>query len=101
MSASSARRAFARDALLTVWVSPGATRECVRGVTEQGVRVAVAAPPERGKANQAVARLIATELGLRPSAVEIVSGATARRKVLRLRGMAPEQLDRWLARKAR
>jgi len=48
------------------------------------IRVRVTAPPERGKANREVVKLLARELGIAPSAIEIVRGAGSRRKTLRI-----------------
>jgi uncharacterized protein YggU (UPF0235/DUF167 family) len=46
----------------------------------------VAAPPEDGKANAAVCRLLAAALGVSPRDVQIVSGATNPEKVARVAG---------------
>ena len=50
------------------------------------IRVRVVAPPERGKANREVVKLLARELGLAPSALEIARGAGSRRKTIRIKG---------------
>ncbi len=50
------------------------------------IRVRVAAPPERGKANREVVKLLARELGIAPSALEIARGAGSRRKTIRIKG---------------
>ncbi len=49
------------------------------------VRVRVTAPPERGKANREVVKLLARELGVAPTGLEIVRGATSRRKTVRIK----------------
>ncbi len=49
------------------------------------VRVRVTAPPERGKANREVIKLLARELGLAPTALEIARGAASRRKIIRIK----------------
>jgi uncharacterized protein (TIGR00251 family) len=51
------------------------------------LRVAVAAPPVDGKANEAVVRTLAEALGVPRSAVEIVRGEAGRRKTVRVRGI--------------
>jgi uncharacterized protein (TIGR00251 family) len=79
------------DALiLTVRVSPKASRNAVQGVmpTPDGLalKVAVTAPPDKGKANAAVAALLAKIFGVSKSSVRIVTGEADRRKVVRISG---------------
>lgn len=59
---------------LAVKVVPGASRTEVKGLWGTALRVAVAAPPEGGKANAAVVKLLAGTLGVKKGAVTIVSG---------------------------
>jgi uncharacterized protein (TIGR00251 family) len=61
-------------------------------VREGAVRIRVAAPPTDGKANAALRTFLARALGLRARDVTIVSGERSREKVLRLSGMAPEEV---------
>jgi uncharacterized protein (TIGR00251 family) len=72
--------------LLKVRAAPAASRERLVGLHGDALKAAVSAPPERGKANQAIARLVAKELGLRGSQVSVHSGETARDKWLRIDG---------------
>jgi uncharacterized protein YggU (UPF0235/DUF167 family) len=53
------------------------------------LKVAVSAPPERGKANMAIARVLARALGLRPSQVTLAAGETSRDKRFRIDGLTP------------
>ena len=86
------------SAYLTVWVQPGASRERVVRTMGEAVKVTVTAPPERGKANKAVRKLIAGQFGIPAGSVEVAFGAGSRRKVLRLRGVSHEQVCAWCAR---
>jgi uncharacterized protein len=52
--------------------------------TEGGFSARVTAPPEDGKANEAVRQLLARALRVAPSRLRLVRGATARAKVFRL-----------------
>jgi uncharacterized protein len=61
------------------------------------LKVQVAAPPERGKANEAVAELLATTLGLRPNQLALVQGHTQPRKVFQVSGIDQASLDAKLA----
>ena len=48
------------------------------------VRVRVTSAPERGKANREVVELLARELGVAPTSLEIIRGAGSRRKTIRI-----------------
>jgi hypothetical protein len=61
------------------------------------LKVAVTQAAEKGKANQAVAGVLAAALAIQPWQVELVSGATARQKRFLIRGVAPEELARRIA----
>ena len=75
------------DELLRVRVQPGAGRDEVIGWREDALRVRVAAPPQDGRANVAVTRLLAAALGVAPSTVKLVRGAAARDKLFRVRAL--------------
>jgi len=76
-----------------VRVSPGARRTEIAGRHGDGWKVRVAAPPEDGRANEAVLRLLAERLGLPRRSVTIVSGHTAREKVVELDGISQERAE--------
>jgi uncharacterized protein (TIGR00251 family) len=78
---------------LRVRVSPGARRTEIAGPHGDGWKIRVAAPPEDGRANEAVLRLLAERLGLPRRAVTIVSGHTAREKVVELDGISQERAE--------
>jgi len=82
---------------LQLRVAPGAARAQVVGRHGGAWKVRVAAAPEGGKANDAVARLLAETLGLARRDVEIVSGHSGRDKVVALTGIDPEETERRLA----
>jgi uncharacterized protein (TIGR00251 family) len=66
------------------------------GSGEASIRVRVTAPPEDGKANDAVVALLAKRLGVPRRAVRVVSGATSRVKWLEVEGLDEEELWRRL-----
>ena len=78
--------------LLSVYVQPGAARAGIVGLHGDALKLRVTAPPEDGRANKAVSALLAEACGLSPSAVELVRGATSRRKQYRLSGLTEEEL---------
>lgn len=65
-----------------VTVQTKARSERVERIDQEHFRVAVREPPEKGKANQAVIRLLAQYFGVGVSRVAIVAGHTARHKVI-------------------
>jgi uncharacterized protein len=77
-------------------VSPGAGRSRIVGRHGEGWKVRVAAAPERGRANDAVCRLLADALGLPRADVTLVSGHTAKDKVVELDGLAEDEIVRRL-----
>ncbi len=81
------------------WVrlSPRASADRIVGVEQDGaLHVRVRAAPADGAANAALLQLLATGLGVKRSAVAIVAGATARRKLIELGDGDRERLaERW------
>jgi uncharacterized protein len=82
---------------LRLRVAPGATRGEVVGRHGEAWKVRVAAPPEGGRANEAVVRLLAETLSLPRHAVTLVSGHGARDKIVELAGLGPAQIERCLS----
>ncbi len=73
--------------MLSVKVVPGALRSRVAGRYDQGIKVQVSAAPERGKANAAVAEVLARWLGVKPNQVTLVSAPANPRKQFRIAGL--------------
>jgi len=75
---------------VAVWVVPGASKTEVVGLYDGVLRVRVAAPPEGGKANKAVVRLLAKKTGAR---VRLISGGASRRKRLLIEEISPGETE--------
>lgn len=75
------------DTILQVKVVPGASRSRVAGRYGEGIKVQVAAAPEKGKANAAVAVVLAAWLEVPVKQVELVSGQSNPRKQFRICGL--------------
>lgn len=87
-----------RDGLaLPLHVTPRARANAITGLREGRLCVKVTAVPEDGKANAAVIKLLAKSLGLAPSRLEMISGATSRDKLLLVRGAQLADLPAELA----
>jgi uncharacterized protein (TIGR00251 family) len=54
------------------------------------IKLRVAAPPVEGEANLEVRRFLAKVLGVAPSAVQVVSGTSGRRKIVEVNGITAE-----------
>jgi hypothetical protein len=72
---------------LRVRVQPRASRDALSGEREGALVVRLTAPPVEGAANEALCRLLGKALGVAPSAVRVVSGATGRNKVVSVAGL--------------
>jgi len=87
----------AEGAVISVHVQPKASRTHCAGFHGVAVKVRVAAPPSDGAANDELCRFFARTCGLPLSAVEILSGASSRRKRILVRGRSAEQVLAQLA----
>jgi uncharacterized protein (TIGR00251 family) len=74
-------------AILDVEVQPRAPRTEMVGWREGRLRVRLAAPPVEGAANAALVALLADTLDLPKRQVRIATGATGRRKQIRIDGL--------------
>lgn len=69
---------------MKVRVQPRAKRNAVVAGPDGSLKVYVTAPPEGGRANEAVIELLAEHFGVKRRQVEIVAGATSRTKTIRI-----------------
>jgi len=76
---------------LEVVVSPRASRTRIMGVHDDRLKIQLAAPPVDGKANDALVRFLADTLGVAKAQVEIVGGASSKRKTVKLLGVTAHQ----------
>jgi uncharacterized protein len=83
---------------LRVTVSPGAARTELVGRHGDGWRARVAAPPERGRANDALVALLAAALAVPASSVRVVGGRSARAKVVEVDGLEKDEVESRLTR---
>jgi uncharacterized protein len=95
---------------LAIRLTPKASAERISGIAEDAagtvaLKVAVMAPPEAGKANDALLRLLARQFRLRRSDLTLAQGAADRRKLVHVAGdpaalarQLEEALQPWLRR---
>ena len=77
---------------IRVRVKPKASKSRVLGVKHGILEVAVAAPPVDGEANAELIRTLAAALGCGKSALEIVTGAGSRSKLVMVLGLTMAEL---------
>jgi uncharacterized protein (TIGR00251 family) len=78
--------------ILPVRAQPGARRNDIRGEQDGQLKICVTQQPEKGKANKAVAELLAKKLGLKKSQIELLAGETSHQKRFLVRGINPKEL---------
>jgi uncharacterized protein (TIGR00251 family) len=82
--------------MLQVRVQPRAARNEITGMRGGALQMRVTAPPEGGKANAAVRKLVARRLRVGVTRVAVVRGASSRQKTLSVQGFSDEELQRAL-----
>jgi uncharacterized protein (TIGR00251 family) len=81
---------------LFVKAQPRANTNEVVGVHGPELRVKVTAPPVDSAANEALVRFLAEELGLPRNQLQLVRGATARHKAIKVFGLKVEEVKQRL-----
>lgn len=71
---------------LTIVVKPNSRRESVETAPNGELRVAVNAPAQEGKANDAVVRALAEHFGVPRGSVRITHGHKGKRKLVEIDG---------------
>jgi uncharacterized protein (TIGR00251 family) len=84
-------------ATISIKVVPGSRQDRVAGRYGNGFKIQVSAPPEAGKANQAVVELITRTLGVKPKCVTIIRGHGQPRKVIQIDGLDQATVESILA----
>jgi uncharacterized protein (TIGR00251 family) len=78
---------------ITIRLQPRASRDEIIGWNdERALRVRVKAPPVDGAANAALVQLLAKLVGVPKYKVTLVSGATARNKIVEIEGLSNDDL---------
>ncbi|NWG30143.1 MAG: YggU family protein [Rhodocyclaceae bacterium] len=78
--------------ILTLHIQPGAKKTEVAGLHGGALKIRLAAPPVEGRANEALIAFLAKKLGAGRTAVELLSGQTARAKRVRIAGITPQDV---------
>ena len=81
-----------KEIILKVYLQPKASKNEIVGSYRDGIKVKITAPPVEGKANEALIRFLAKELGVSPSCIEITRGHHSREKTLKISGNMDQEL---------
>lgn len=85
---------------LSLKVVPGSSRDEIVGWLGDAIKVKVKAPPEKGRANEAVVALLAERLGVDVSTISVVSGHGSPAKIVAVDGMDDAAMQRVFPRDA-
>lgn len=84
-----------KGAALAVRITPRASRNEISEILSDGtVKIRLTAPPVEGKANLALVDFLSDVIGVPPSQIEIVAGATGRDKLVSVLDMDAETLHK-------
>ncbi len=81
-----------RGITFAVRIVPRASSTAIVGDYEGALRIRIAAPPVEGAANRELIRYLAKKFKVPQNAVEIVSGASSKNKIIRLQGVTATTL---------
>ncbi len=81
-------------AQLKVKVVPGSSRDQIVGWLGDALKIKVMAPPEKGKANEAIVELLSLKLGVSSDDIEVVSGHSSPSKIVAITGMDDEAIKK-------
>jgi uncharacterized protein (TIGR00251 family) len=77
-------RAVEGGVVFDLSIVPGAKRTELAGLHDDALRIRLQAPPVDGKANDALIAWLSSELGVPRRSVELLRGASSRRKQVRV-----------------
>ncbi len=80
--------------LFRVRARPGASRNRLEGIHGGALKVAVTAPPEKGKANKALLEVLSKAMGIPKKRLALAKGETSKDKWVAVQGIPPSELQR-------
>lgn len=83
--------------ILTVKVVPGSSRTQISGRHGDMLKIKIAAPPEKGKANKELQKYLAAQLKIKSKDVQIQSGQTSCVKQLLIQGVTEQDVQSLLS----
>lgn len=84
------------EAVIALRIKPRASTTRIIGKTKSklgaAVSIEIAAPPVSGRANKELLRFLSKTLGVSPNDLTIISGHSARDKLVRIRGLSQDRV---------
>ena len=85
------------NAVITVKIVPGSSSpNKICGLLDDMLKIKIAAPPEKGKANQCLVHFLAKLLGVHKSSIQIISGQTNPIKQIQISEISAETIKKKL-----
>lgn len=84
--------AHGNTVLVDVLINPKASRTRIVDVHDKRLKIQIAAPPVEGKANHALVQFLAKTLGVSKAQIDIVGGASSRRKTVRVSDVGVQKI---------
>lgn len=82
---------------LQIKVIPSSSKDCIAGWLEDTLKVKVQAPPDKGKANKAVIKLLEGNLKLAKGSISITNGTTSGNKIIEIDGVNDDVIHQKLS----
>ncbi|GJQ58637.1 MAG: YggU family protein [Candidatus Scalindua sp. AMX11] len=82
--------------VIPIKVQPNSSQERIIGEYNKQLKVAVSVPPEKGKANKAIVKIIAKWLKRKNSDIEIIAGKRSKEKEIFVRNFMKKDLDKFV-----
>ncbi|MBE9562068.1 MAG: YggU family protein [Proteobacteria bacterium] len=83
-----------KNLVLSIYVQPRSSKNCIVGVYDNKLKVKVTAPPVDGKANADIYKLFAKLFGIAKSKIIILNGQTSRNKNILIK--SPKKIPNFL-----
>ncbi|MGM0440065.1 MAG: DUF167 domain-containing protein [Chlamydiota bacterium] len=82
--------------IIDIKVVPKSSKTTLVGVQDGKLKIKVAAPPDKGKANKALTEYLAKKIGLPKAEVVLLSGQASRHKRVLIKGKSCKEVQKFL-----
>lgn len=76
---------------INVKIVPSSSKDCIAGSLEGVLKIKIAAPPEKGKANKSLVNFLSKQTGIKNKDIIIIAGHTNPAKTVRLSNITAKQ----------